>query len=1411
MTDFLRGQIDFIYFVYGLGFFLLLPICLYLHRRPRSSLPWMWLLLFGATHGLLEWLDLVALSLGTDAVFDVVRLGLLILSFLLLAEFGRAGLIMLRGRGPGRWVLAVLLGLALLGAFAGLPGVRASARYSLGLVGALGAAVALWQAAPRAAPGRGALQGAALCLAGYAAAAGLVVDPAPFFPASWLNTEVFLAATGVPIQLGRGFLAVGLSACLSLFAVASLGREKQSRLQKWGRNLMVGTVVSVLVLVITGWCVTQYLGRAAAREVRTDQEHHGQVLEVSLTDKMTEADHLVAALAGCPGIISYLASRTSQNLDQANAVLDQQHASLPCAIMYVLDREGLTVASSNRLAPDSFLGKSYACRPYYRQALQGAKGSYWALGVTSGELGYYTSFPVRDDRGEIIGVAVINRIMNDLKGLFPQEALAVIIDAHGVVTLTNRLDMHLKSLWPLSAAMREQLSASRQFGPGPFAPILEQAPGDGGDCRFQGRRYLVLRQPLPFQDWSIVILTSSRPIAVARMLGLSIAILSCLVVLSLLTTMGLTIESTLRVQRSENRFRQLYGNLRDGSAVVDLSGKIVEWNPAFQAMLGYPPEELVKLSHRDLTPETWREQEARIIAEQVLPRGYSDLYEKGYRRRDGSVLPVELQTYLVQDDGGQPSVMWVFVRDLTTRKQIEDNLLEEKLFSDTTIDSLPGIFYLFDEQGRFLRWNENFERATGYSAEEFAGMHPLDFFGGEDKKKIDEKIREVFVTGESAAEADLISKDGSKTPYIFTGLRVILDGAPYLIGTGTDITQRRQAEEALRESEQKYRLLLANIPAVVFTGYADWAVDFLDDKVEEITGYSKEDFNARRLKWSDIVLAEDLNPIKEIFLEALKSTRAYVREYRIRAKNGEVHWVRERGRIFCDPQGRIDQVNGVFSDITAHKRVEQELEQLREQQEMILQAAGEGIFGLNRQGEVTFANPAAAAMIGYELRELVGRPMHDLIHHTREDGTPHLREDCPVYAALQSGETHRVSDDFFWRKDGQGFPVEYTATPVMDRGQTVGTVVVFKDITRRRRDEEALARVNDHLRRMVAETEERHRTMSLLKDVDDVLQSCHTAEEAYAAISLSAAKLFPDDSGALYLLNSSQTYFEAVAAWGESPPAEAVFAPDDCWSVRRNRLHLVTASHPELPCRHITDSWSGDYLCVPMMMQREAPGVLHVRLGPPRTLGLTAEELKTQAESRLQLAVIVAEHLGLSLANLKLRETLRHQAIRDPLTGLFNRRYLEETLDRELHRVKRQGIHLGVVMIDLDHFKQYNDNFGHNAGDELLVALGNLILSLVRAEDIPCRFGGEEFLLIIAGASLEVTLGRTEQLRLGVKQLHEQHPGKFLHPVTISAGVAVFPGHGESADVLIRAADAALYQAKREGRDRVVAADVDSA
>jgi len=273
-----------------------------------------------------------------------------------------------------------------------------------------------------------------------------------------------------------------------------------------------------------------------------------------------------------------------------------------------------------------------------------------------------------------------------------------------------------------------------------------------------------------------------------------------------------------------------------------------------------------------------------------------------------------------------------------------------------------------------------------------------------------------------------------------------------------------------------------------------------------------------------------------------------------------------------------------------------------------------------------------------------------------------------------------------------------------------------------------------------------------------------------------------------------------VASWGEDPPVLAVFAPDECWSVRRGRLHKVENPQETLHCRHVSEAGPGGYLCVPLIAQGEALGVFHLRPGSPA-------EAQTPALAAIkdQLALTVAEDMALALANLRLRETLRSQAIRDPLTGLFNRRYLEETLERELGRVKRVGAPMGVIMMDLDHFKQYNDTFGHSAGDELLGALGSLVQQQIRGEDIACRYGGEEFLLILPGTSISIALERAEILRQAVKEMHRHHQG--LKPTTLSLGVAVYPDHGDTGLQLIQSADAALYRAKQAGRDQVMSAE----
>jgi diguanylate cyclase (GGDEF)-like protein len=177
---------------------------------------------------------------------------------------------------------------------------------------------------------------------------------------------------------------------------------------------------------------------------------------------------------------------------------------------------------------------------------------------------------------------------------------------------------------------------------------------------------------------------------------------------------------------------------------------------------------------------------------------------------------------------------------------------------------------------------------------------------------------------------------------------------------------------------------------------------------------------------------------------------------------------------------------------------------------------------------------------------------------------------------------------------------------------------------------------------------------------------------------------------------------------------------------------------------------------------------------------------------------------------LRLRETLRNQSVRDPLTGLFNRRYMEESFERELARAARGRASLGVIMMDIDHFKHFNDTYGHAVGDLLLKELGAFAQKSLRQSDIACRYGGEEFLLILPEANLETTSERARQICLGVSQLHFQNQSLAEASVTLSLGVSAYPVHGLTSEALIHAADSALYQAKNEGRNRVIVSPVTS-
>jgi diguanylate cyclase (GGDEF)-like protein len=331
--------------------------------------------------------------------------------------------------------------------------------------------------------------------------------------------------------------------------------------------------------------------------------------------------------------------------------------------------------------------------------------------------------------------------------------------------------------------------------------------------------------------------------------------------------------------------------------------------------------------------------------------------------------------------------------------------------------------------------------------------------------------------------------------------------------------------------------------------------------------------------------------------------------------------------------------------------------------------------------------------------------------------------------------------------------------------------------------------------RMVRELESHHQRSMRVNRLNDLLQSCRAEAEAHEVIALSASEIFANRPGCLSLVTRGGAELERVACWGGSSCVRPTFVIDDCWALRRGESHEVRRSG-ELTCGHFEHPPEHGYLCLPLVVRGETLGLLTLEY-PSDAGDEEIDDLREQARS-------VGETIKLSLSNLRLRVALQEQATHDALTGLFNRRYLDDTLPRELHRVERNGGHLAVAMLDIDHFKRFNDQMGHEAGDLVLREIGQLLRNNLRKSDIGCRYGGEELMLILPDSGAEDAHARLADICDQIRAMRIGYRNDVLPPVTVSVGIAATNGHHPNTTLLLRAADDALYAAKAAGRDRIV-------
>jgi diguanylate cyclase (GGDEF)-like protein len=281
-------------------------------------------------------------------------------------------------------------------------------------------------------------------------------------------------------------------------------------------------------------------------------------------------------------------------------------------------------------------------------------------------------------------------------------------------------------------------------------------------------------------------------------------------------------------------------------------------------------------------------------------------------------------------------------------------------------------------------------------------------------------------------------------------------------------------------------------------------------------------------------------------------------------------------------------------------------------------------------------------------------------------------------------------------------------------------------------------------------------------------------------------------------MDASKSFLELASQWGNVEGPVATVPPDECWAIRLGRTHMAGKNLAELACDHIKTAHENvTYFCVPLTAQNNVYGLLY--------LEFAGNETVTLSENEKTLVKALSELTALALANVRLRENLSYQSIRDPLTGLYNRRYLDEYLLKQVSQSERNKNPLAVLMIDIDHFKKINDNFGHDAGDFVLKELSRVLQGDIRTGDLVARYGGEEFIIVFYNTSLGVAKKRAEVIRQAVAAMQLKYAAENIGKITISIGVAIYPDDTKTVADLISCADKALYTAKNSGRDKIIA------
>jgi diguanylate cyclase (GGDEF)-like protein/PAS domain S-box-containing protein len=603
--------------------------------------------------------------------------------------------------------------------------------------------------------------------------------------------------------------------------------------------------------------------------------------------------------------------------------------------------------------------------------------------------------------------------------------------------------------------------------------------------------------------------------------------------------------------------------------------------------------------------------------------------------------------------------------------------------------------------------------------------------------------------------------------------------------------------------EQAYQTLVEHsLQGVVVI--QDRRIVFANSVIAEMTGYTIEELlSLSPAAINAMIYPDDQAGVWEGYQRRMSGSLEPSRyALRIWHRDGSIRWMELFVTAITYNGNLAHQI--AFLDNTEQKRAEEALRESEETFRNFFEQSQDSLALANSHGSIVEWNRGSEQIFGLQRWEVINYPVWDVIFKF----LPASQQTAARYEEIKA---HVLS---YFQIDTSGTPVAATSwveRQIQDRRGKIRNVssIVFpistarglmvgsitRDITDLKQAESTLQQLNAQLNNWVSDLRQRTHEMALLNDLGNFLQSCTDTDEAYNLFAQVAEHLFQNQPGALYILEPDGHQLNIAATWGNLALWPTCQQTQNCEALRRGRPYIVEQQQRGLQCLVTSNIIFQAYVCVPLVAHGETLGIL--RLVEPA--GMSA----TMRKRWEQLTIAVSDHLALALVTMRLNTQLQEQAIRDPLTDLFNRRYLYETLEREISRARRYKYAIGVIMLDVDHFKQFNDTYGHPTGDKLLRLLGTFLQAHIRGDDIACRYGGEEFTLVFPQASLHDTHTRAEQLRVGARHLRIEHEDRLPTTITISLGISCFPIHGTTPDSLIEAADRALYQAKLAGRNQV--------